>query len=267
MNTLSLLLFFLPLDLLAQSSLVDFFSKELPSQKIEISSTQNVLRAQERGYTPPPYLSFLLFYQDSQNFVLPASYPEVRKVASQLNESQSLYEFYDEAYQSTQEVCAFEEKVEVVNKCDSLLSYFSKVNDSLNGNSNQDADTSLGLSLDGFEIRKRELGEFGINEEDFDVKYVNSTRKLPMASGQEIDLTQVDSVCLLRQRIELNLESSLIEKIVGLLERELVDEQVSLASRKETYCVLEAYYTQTDNVDRLIEFLYLNMPEGLNFCS
>ncbi|MBL6991688.1 MAG: hypothetical protein ISR65_18045 [Bacteriovoracaceae bacterium] len=246
--------------------------------------TKHTLPQQQKLTTLPKSMSFLNFYQDQSLFIAPLSKDEVKQAAYEIV-NKDFEDLYQQASEETQILCMTAEDELIIQKCDDVLEMFSVINDQIN------------LILDQASLEPGEglANLVGINQNAFNGE--NVTYNLASSSDPHHDLHQESDstpsrnsvltkghihptktaandhssldldLCNVQKWKTIPLPIELLKRSVSKLEEALIDDKVSLANKKKIYCTLDTYYNQNDLTDKLIYFLYLNMPPGENFCQ
>lgn len=215
------------------------------------------------------YLSFLEMHKNLEHSILPVlSEKELNLIKKYIEENDYL-EAYEFAYMQAQEECFFVDS-SLEKKCEELLDIYFTVNEVLHNTGGDDTDTVgeiLGITLDGASITETVTAESDPNYELLVESQLTENRN--MITTIKDDKSEKDAdyyICEYKRVSSLSLDIPYMDELTISLEKALISKETTLAERKEIFCLLLDFYQRTENYERLIDFLYLNAPEGDNFC-
>lgn len=215
---------------------------------------------------------------------------EIKKLVDQFIKNE-LIETFDESFLIIQEECmllGFEENKETeLQNCEIILGHYEVFNEQLNtalddievDKSIQDTgyggsvEDMLDISLDGDQVTYATTAaddphhELKVEADTTPNKNSVLLRGHVIIRDRNKKLTLADAICQFEKRQELNLSQQLVDEVLLYLEDGLIDQETSLKEKQDIFCTLLTYYEEIGDFDKLIEFLYLNMPEGDNFCD
>ena len=223
-------------------------------------------------------LEFMQFYQNlDQDVDLPQLNHELVVAIAENH-----YQLYDNSYMNTQEECflADAENENIQKRCEKILSFYEDVNEQLNAYLELDtgensaeleslASNILGQAveidtfLDGKTYTKHMISQSDTHwelKQQVDRHLAVAGENSLASPGEEVLIHNL--LCRPYEILDLNLPQDVLTKLISELEAALVSSNSSLSDKQKIFCLLLDYYQKTQNEDKLIMFLFLNMPAG-----
>ncbi|MDD0854587.1 hypothetical protein HBN50_15855 [Halobacteriovorax sp. GB3] len=236
-----------------------------------VEKTQVNNKAQEtlELQSVPKFLSFLHMHKSLEYSSLPELADEELRLIKKYIEANDFLEVYELAYAQAQEECFFVDS-SLEKKCEALLDIYFAVNELLHSGEEYEVDAEekkLGIVLDGASITE-EIAvkndpnyKLMIESQSTENRYMSTVIK-----DNNLKERADFYICEFKKEASISVDVPYMKELTDGLESVLVSEETALNKKKEIFCLLWDFYQRTENYDRLINFLYLNVPEGENFC-
>jgi hypothetical protein len=263
--------------------IVDFIESNPTKVKQSNNKEESPEKLIELPKSLPANLLFLNFKEKPLPDLKPSLEAKPGEIAKWLKE-QDLSKAYDKRYEEYQEFILINSDAISEKQKEQIENLFAEINEELNKLENITVIKNHDESLLGplvptkghKPISTNSLGEQAsedIENGSSNIRVSDSPKrsilrkpsfgfeKGPDEEEKISSLNILDGVCQDKNSKSIvPIDLNLLSKNVVVLERALLDESNTLDERIKIYCTLLKYYELTENNDRLIDFLYLNMP-------
>ncbi|MEE2671356.1 MAG: hypothetical protein VYA54_06590 [Bdellovibrionota bacterium] len=219
------------------------------------------------------FISSLMAFELPQDLKIIESETDLKALAQSIQSDKKLYAKYDEIYQELQ-IIPFTEDLSEAEQAyiDKLFERMSEINEHFTFEEIPGGDTEaiFGITHDGHKFTENEI-KADPNREYFDGHLDEDRNSLALKGVHTPDEFESFNnnietiICHFENRAELELPQDVIHALVQNLELALVSSETSLEDKLAIYCLLSNFYEANELYDRLIDFLYLNMPDSDSF--